>query len=194
MSICLLAAQIILLDILLSGDNAIVIALAAAGLPQTQRRIAISLGMVLAVILRIAFCFLTIKLYALNAVQLIGGILLFGIAIKLFIDDNAKIPHPTSCLFCAIISILVADVSMSLDNVLAVSAIARDHYYILAFGLVLSVGIMAIAAEKISGLINRSAGLKIAGAAMITFIALEMIGKSLVGFGVSSPILTKLFS
>lgn len=194
MSIFLLAAQIILLDMLLSGDNAIVIALAAAGLPQTQRRIAISLGMVLAVILRIAFCFLTIKLYALNAVQLVGGILLLGIAIKLFMDDDTKIPHPTPCLFCAIISILIADVSMSLDNVLAVSALARDHYYILAFGLVLSVGIMAIAADRISSLISRWTWLKIAGAAMIVFVGLEMIGKSLIGFGVNSPILNKVFN
>lgn len=195
----ILASQIILLDIVLSGDNAIVIAMAAAGLPPPQRRTAITVGMIGAVILRIAFCILTVKLYAINTMQMVGGILLLWVAIKMIIEtfstESAAVEskHPTSCLICAITTILVADVSMSLDNVLAVSALAKDHLYILGFGLVLSIGIMAIAAEKISGLIDRWTWLKIVGSGMITIVAVEMIAKSLLGFGISCPLLTKVF-
>lgn len=195
----LLLWQIILLDIVLSGDNAIVIGAAAAGLTQQHRRLAIAIGMIGAIVLRIIFCFFTAKALTVTYLELIGGILLIWIAYKLLLDyfqsnDEAEHHEQAIDLPRAILTILVADVSMSLDNVLAVSAVSHGALWAIITGLVISIGILAVAADRISLLISKFNFLNLIGAGLIFFIAISMIGKSLLGLGVNLPILTKLFA
>lgn len=190
--------QVVMIDLVLAGDNAIVIGLAAAGLPATMRRKAILFGIAAATILRIIMAVLTVQLLAIVGLMLAGGILLLWVCWKMWqelhdtqiaeqharealqdvdLDDDGSVGAPvkTKSFKSAIAQIMVADVSMSLDNVLAVAGAARDHTVALVFGLVLSIALMGFAASFIAGLLNKYRWLGYVGLAVIFFVALKMM-------------------
>ncbi len=153
--------QIIFIDLVLAGDNAIIIGMVASQFPPDQRKKIIFWGIGAAVILRILFTLITAYLLQISGLRLIGGILLLYICYKLYVDvvkqsekkDNVKIDN--SSFLKAITTVILADITMSLDNVLGVAGAARDHYYLLVFGLALSIILMATAATLISGWIKK---------------------------------------
>jgi YjbE family integral membrane protein len=174
--------QVLLIDISLSGDNAIIIAMAAAGLPAVQRKQAIAIGIGAAIVLRIAFAILTVQLLAVPGLILIGGLMLGWVCWKMFRelmaegdDDAHHHAGDTKTLWQAVLQITIADVSMSLDNVLAVAGAAHEHLYVMAFGLVLAIAMMAVASNLITGLLRRWRWLNYAGLALIVFVAGRMI-------------------
>jgi YjbE family integral membrane protein len=189
-------AQVIMIDLVLAGDNAIVIGLAAAGLPVQQRSKAILIGIGAATVLRIGFAAVTTQLLQLVGLLLAGGILLLWVCWKMWrelraqhaasdneeafdIDVNpdgtATVRGPRKTLAQATWQIIIADVSMSLDNVLAVAGAAREHPFILVFGLVLSIALMGIAANFIARLLQNHRWIAYVGLAVILYVAIEMI-------------------
>jgi YjbE family integral membrane protein len=169
--------QIIWIDLLLSGDNAVVIALACRSLPERQRRIGILLGAGAAVGLRIAFAFVITQLLGIPFLKSVGGLLLIWIAIKLVCGEQKEgkeIPA-TDQLWKAVGTIAVADAVMSLDNVVAIAAIAREDYSLFIFGLALSIPLIVIGASLITNIITRFPIFVWAGAALLGWIAGEMI-------------------
>ena len=149
--------QIVFIDLVLAGDNAIIIGMVASQFPLDQRKRIIFWGIGAAVILRILFTLITAYLLQINGLRLIGGLLLLYICYRLYVDvvqnksnEENKIKVDNSNLFKAITTVIIADVSMSLDNVLGVAGAAKDHYILLIFGLVLSIILMATAATLIS--------------------------------------------
>ena len=176
-------ASVMVIDLVLAGDNALVVGLAASGLGTAQRRRAIVWGIVMATVLRVAFAGVALHLLAIIGLTLAGGILLLWVAWKLFREIYAtrrgapgtpvELPHKT--LFQACLQIALADVSMSLDNVLAVAGAARGSFAILAVGLVVSVALMGVAAEYIARLLARYPWISWVGLALVTFVALRMI-------------------
>ena len=184
--------QVVLIDIVLAGDNAVVIGTAAAGLPPAKQRQVIFLGAGLALLMRIAFALIATQLLAIIGLLLAGGILLLWVAWKMWRELQAQkaaerheIPqvvpgaHPTvpgqKTFASAVAQVAIADVSMSLDNVLAVAGAARDHPYIMAFGLLLSIALMAVAAGYIARLIDRHRWIAYVGLAIILWVAFKMI-------------------
>jgi YjbE family integral membrane protein len=174
--------QVILIDVALSGDNAIIIGMAAAGLPDVQRKQAITIGIGGAVVLRIVFAVAAVYLLAIPGIVLVGGAMLAWVCVKMWreirreaADEAAHVSHHPKKLWDAITQITVADASMSLDNVLAVAGAARDHIYIMAVGLILAIAMMAVAANAISGLLKRWFWLNYAGLALIAFVAVKMM-------------------
>ena len=184
--------QVILIDIVLAGDNAVVVGTAAAGLPPAQQRQVIILGASLALLMRVAFALIATQLLAIIGLLLAGGILLLWVAWKMWRELQAQraaerheIPqvvpgaHATvpgqKTFTSAVVQVAVADVSMSLDNVLAVAGAARDHPYIMAFGLLLSIALMAVAAGWIARLIDRHRWIAYVGLVIILWVALKMI-------------------
>lgn len=174
--------QVILIDVALSGDNAIIIGMAAAGLPDAQRKQAIAIGIGGAVVLRVVFAIAAVYLLAIPGIVLVGGAMLGWVCVKMWreirqdaADEAAHVAHHPKKLWDAISQITVADASMSLDNVLAVAGAARDHIYIMAVGLMLAIAMMAVAANAISGLLNRWFWLNYTGLALIAFVAAKMI-------------------
>jgi YjbE family integral membrane protein len=180
--------QVILIDLVLAGDNAIVIGLAAAGLPAAQRSKAILIGVIAATLLRIVFAGLTTQLLAIVGLLLAGGILLLWVCWKMWRElrsvthssDDVTIEGvpeapPTKTLAQATWQIIVADVSMSLDNVLAVAGAAREHPIVLIFGLALSIALMGVAASFIARLLQRHRWIAYVGLAVILYVAGEMI-------------------
>ena len=180
--------QVIMIDLVLAGDNAVVIGLAAAGLPKAQRARAILVGIIAATVLRIAFASVAIELLAIVGLLLAGGILLLWVSWKMWRElrgpnqhdteaalagGSAHVPHKTFAQ--AAWQIVVADISMSLDNVLAVAGAARDHPVALIFGLSLSIVLMGVAASLIARLLNRHRWIAYAGLAIILYVALDMI-------------------
>ena len=173
--------QIILIDLVLAGDNAIIIGMVASKFPQEQRRKIIFWGISGAVILRIVLTLLTAYLLQITGLRLIGGFLLLYIVYKLYVDvikgssheDNIKVDN--SNFYRAIWTILLADFTMSLDNVLGVAGAAGDHYALLVFGLVLSIILMATAATLISDWIERYKWIAWAGLLAILVVAIELI-------------------
>ena len=153
--------QIIFIDLVLAGDNAIIIGMVASQFPPEQRKKIIFWGIGAAVILRILFTLITAYLLQISGLRLIGGILLLYICYKLYVDvvkqsekkNDIKIDN--SSFLKAITTVILADITMSLDNVLGVAGAARDHYYLLVFGLALSIVLMATAATLISGWIKK---------------------------------------
>jgi YjbE family integral membrane protein len=169
--------EIIWIDILLSGDNAVVIALACRSLPEDQRRWGILLGSLAAVGLRIVFAFLVIKLLALPFLKPIGGVLLLWIAIKLLSDQaGEKDVRPAGSLFAAVRTIAIADGVMSLDNVIAIAAAAKQDIVLIIFGLILSVPLIVFGSSLVLAVLNRFPILVWAGAALLGWIAGELIG------------------
>lgn len=181
-------AQVIMIDLVLAGDNAVVIGLAAAGLPKEKRPRAILIGIVVATLLRIAFASVAIELLAIVGLMLAGGILLLWVSWKMWRelrgpnreDHDAALTHreanvPRKTLAQAAWQIVAADVSMSLDNVLAIAGAARDHPVALFFGLGLSIVLMGVAASFIARLLNRHRWIGYVGLAIILYVALDMI-------------------
>jgi len=178
--------QVLMIDIVLAGDNAIVVGMAAAGLPPAQRRTAILWGIGAATIMRIGFAAITAQLLAIVGITLAGGVLLAWVCWKMFRELRAghEAPAhdmggtdaaPTKTLPQAIGQILVADISMSLDNVLAVAGAAKDHPYVLVIGLAISVVLMGVAATFIANLLNKHRWIAWVGLIIIVYVAGDMI-------------------
>jgi len=191
-------AQVIVVDLVLAGDNAVVIGMAVAGLPREQRARAMLLGIVAATVLRIAFASITVQLLQVIGLLLAGGLLLLWVSWKLWREiqtsrveramhaehgnpdrteaaDGDAPPARTKSMREAATQIIVADVSMSLDNVLAVAGVAREHAWVLVFGLMLSVALMAFAAMMVARLLQRYHWIAYIGLALILYVALRMI-------------------
>ena len=173
--------QIILIDLVLAGDNAIIIGMVASKFPTEQRKKIIFWGIGGAVVLRIILTLLTAYLLQITGLRLIGGLLLLYIVYKLYVDvikgatyeDNIRVDN--SNFLKAIWTILLADFTMSLDNVLGVAGAAGDHYGLLIFGLILSIILMATAATLISNWIKKYKWIAWAGLLAILFVAIELI-------------------
>ena len=173
--------QIIFIDLVLAGDNAIIIGMVASQFPTEQRKKIIFWGLGAAVILRILFTLITAYLLQISGLRLIGGILLLYICYKLYVDvvkqsekkESVKIDN--SSFMKAITTVILADITMSLDNVLGVAGAARDHYYLLVFGLALSIILMATAATLISGWIKKYKWIAWVGLLAILIVAIELI-------------------
>ena len=173
--------QIIFIDLVLAGDNAIIIGMVASQFPTEQRKKIIFWGIGAAVILRILFTLITAYLLQISGLRLIGGILLLYICYKLYVDvvkqsekkDDVKIDN--SSFMKAITTVILADITMSLDNVLGVAGAARDHYYLLVFGLALSIILMATAATLISGWIKKYKWIAWVGLLAVLIVAIELI-------------------
>ena len=173
--------QIILIDLVLAGDNAIIIGMVASKFPTEQRKKIIFWGIGGAVVLRIILTLLTAYLLQITGLRLFGGLLLLYIVYKLYVDvikgtdHNTNIKVDNSSFLKAIWTILLADFTMSLDNVLGVAGAAGDHYYLLVFGLVLSIILMATAATLISNWIKKYKWIAWAGLLAILLVAIELI-------------------
>ena len=175
-------SQIVFIDLVLAGDNAIIIGMVASQFPADQRKKIIFWGIGGAVILRIILTLLTAYLLQIKGIRLIGGLALLYICYKLYIDvikksstDNEKIKVDNSSFWKAIWTVLIADFTMSLDNVLGVAGAAKDHYWLLVFGLVLSIALMATAASLISGWIKKYRWIAWIGLFAILAVAIELI-------------------
>ncbi len=172
--------QIILIDLVLAGDNAIIIGMVASQFPTEQRKKIIFWGIGIAVILRILFTIFTAYLLQISGLRLIGGILLLYVCYKLYVDvvkqyrKENKIKIDSSFLK-AITTVILADITMSLDNVLGVAGAARDHYYLLVFGLALSIILMATAATLVSGWIKKYKWIAWIGLLAVLLVAIELI-------------------
>jgi len=169
--------EIIWIDILLSGDNAVVIALACAGLPKEQRFRGIALGTAAAISLRVIFTLVFVSLLKLPFIKLLGGLLLLWIAVKLARDERGEKPvTEQASIWGAVRVIVIADAVMSLDNVVAIAAASKGSALLVLFGLGLSVPLIIFGSALLLALINRFPILVWAGAAMLGFIAGQMIG------------------
>lgn len=175
--------QILLIDVVLAGDNAIVVGALAAGLPTHQRKKVILIGVLAALVLRIAFALVVSQLLQIVGLILAGGILLLWVAWKMYRELRGgggeagahSGVRPAKSFAAAAWGVALADVSMSLDNVLAVAGAARDHPWVLVFGLVLSVLLMGVAANVIARYIDRYRWIAWIGLAVILWVALKMI-------------------
>lgn len=190
--------QVVIIDLVLAGDNAVVIGLAAAGLSSEQRRRAIVIGIVAATVLRILCAAIATQLLQVVGLLLAGGILLLWICWKLWRDlhtlSHAQLPDDETAVNDsfgsdgtiagrlgrktfgrAVVQIVIADISMSLDNVLAIAGAAREHPFVLAFGLILSIALMGVAADLISRLLQNHRWIAYVGLAVILYVACEMI-------------------
>ncbi|HEX2256178.1 MAG TPA: YjbE family putative metal transport protein [Afifellaceae bacterium] len=185
--------QVIFIDLVLAGDNAVVVGMAAAGVSGDRRRQVIMLGIAGAVVLRIVLALMTTQLMAITGLLFAGGLLLLWVCWKLFVELRAAAaeeaavhamadgtqhlgaPLQEKTFAQAMWQIVVADISMSLDNVLAVAGAARDHPYILVFGLALSIVLMGVAATLIAGLLQKHRWIGWVGLLVILYVALQMI-------------------
>tara|TARA_Y100000590_G_scaffold8777_1_gene10924 strand:+ start:1915 stop:2490 length:576 start_codon:yes stop_codon:yes gene_type:complete len=174
--------QIVLIDLVLAGDNAIIIGMVASQFKDEIRKKIIFWGIGAAIILRIIFTLITAYLLQINGLKAIGGLLLLYIAYKLYkdvikneIQDEKNIKTDQSNIFKAIVTIIIADVSMSLDNVLGVAGAAKDHYFLLVFGLILSIILMATVATAISKWIKKYKWIGWLGLIAVLAVALELI-------------------
>jgi len=172
--------QVLLIDLVLAGDNAVVIGLAVNGLPAAQRRVAILAGIGGATVIRVGFALVAVKMLALIGLTLAGGILLLWVVwksareLKRGQEGHAAAPA-AGRLRTAIMRIIVADISMSLDNVLAVAGAAHGHPWLLVIGLVASVGLMGLAASLVARLLARLPWLAWVGLAIVLYVSLSMI-------------------
>lgn len=190
--------QVVMIDLVLAGDNAVVIGLAAAGLPSVQRNKAILVGIIAATVLRIGFASVTVQLLEIIGLLLVGGFLLLWVCWKMWRELRTTSAHATAAQEAlanadlnadgtvaggapvktfrqAATQIVIADVSMSLDNVLAVAGAARDHPAVLIIGLVLSIALMGLAATWIARLLDRHRWIAYVGLLIILYVSLDMI-------------------
>lgn len=187
--------KVIMIDLVLAGDNAIVIGMAAAGLPKEMRAKAILVGIIAATVLRIVFALVAVQLLQVIGLVLVGGILLLWVCWKMwrelresqhddddgkaisedFEHDGPTTPRTKKTFAQAAWQIVIADISMSLDNVLAVAGAAREHPWVLISGLALSIALMGLAASFIAKLLNKYKWIAYVGFAIILYVALEMI-------------------
>jgi YjbE family integral membrane protein len=187
--------QVLMIDLVLAGDNAVAVGLAAGGLPEAQRKKAILWGLAAAVIIRIGFALITTQLLGIIGLLFAGGVLLLWVCWKMWRElheqgkadeaaaaaamdnDPTTVPDvkPAKSFRAALIQILIADVSMSLDNVLAVAGAAREHPGILVFGLLLSIALMGVAATWIASLLHRYRWIGYVGLVIVLYVALHMM-------------------
>jgi YjbE family integral membrane protein len=184
--------SVVIIDVVLAGDNAIVVGMAANSLPVARRRRVIVLGIAAATLLRILFAYFAVQLLAVIGLTLAGGVLLLWVCWKMYREIREtraadhrvtaepecwrkRLPAKRTSSTEALTRIVLADVSMSLDNVLAVAGIARDHFWLLAFGLLLSVALMGVASTWIARLLDRHFWISWVGLGIITFVSLRMI-------------------
>ena len=195
--------KVLMIDLVLAGDNAVAVGLAAAALPQEQRRKAILIGLAAAVVLRIGFALITVQLLAIIGLLLAGGVLLLWVCWKMWRElreqathDQAEAEHELELALAiehgkgpspeelglkrktfgaALLQIMIADVTMSLDNVLAVAGAAHDHPWIMVFGLILSIALMGVAATYIAKLLHRFRWIGYVGLLVVLYVALHMI-------------------
>jgi YjbE family integral membrane protein len=176
-------AQVLLIDLVLAGDNAIVVGMAVAGLPRDQRSRAIVVGIGFATLLRIGLALVTLELLAIVGLVLAGGLLLMWVCWKMYRElrpsqvmrDRATGHGPAKTMRQAMLQIVLADLSMSLDNVLAVAGAAREHPWVLAAGLTISVVLMGMAAQWIAGLLERRRWIAWVGLSIVLYVALKML-------------------
>ena len=198
--------EILFIDIVLAGDNAIVVGALAAGLPAEQRMKVIMIGVIAALVLRIAFALVVTQLLQITGLVLAGGLLLIWVAWRMYreirhkdesagseeiVGDEHSGLKASKTFANAAWGVAVADVSMSLDNVLAVAGAAREHPYVLVFGLVLSVLLMGVAANFIARYIDRYKWIAWVGLIVILWVALKMIYE---GAGHVAPVIAPLFA
>ena len=181
--------QIVFIDLVLAGDNAIIIGMVASQFEQERRRKIIFWGIGAAIILRIIFTLITAYLLQINGLKFIGGLLLLYIAYKLYKDviknessGKENIQADKSSFFKAIMTVIIADISMSLDNVLGVAGAAKDHYVLLVFGLILSIVLMATVANVISKWIKKYKWIGWLGLLAIVVVAIDLIYSDLIVF------------
>ena len=181
--------QIVFIDLVLAGDNAIIIGMVASQFDNNERKKIIFWGIGAAIILRIIFTLITAYLLQINGLKIVGGTLLLYIAYKLYKDvikndlsEHQKIEADKSSFFKAIMTVIIADVTMSLDNVLGVAGAAKDHYMLLVFGLVLSIILMATVANIISKWIKTYKWIGWLGLISIVVVAVDLIYSDLVVF------------
>jgi len=195
--------QVLMIDLVLAGDNAIAVGLAAAALPVKQRRKAILIGLAAAVVLRIGFALITVQLLAIVGLLLAGGVLLLWVCWKMWRELREQATHDQAessaeletalsvhhghgpapealglkqkTFGAALLQIMIADVTMSLDNVLAVAGAAREHPWIMVFGLILSIALMGLAATFIARMLNRYRWIGYLGLAIVLYVALHMV-------------------
>ncbi len=187
--------QVLMIDLVLAGDNAVAVGLAAGGLPAEQRKKAILWGLAAAVIIRIGFALITTQLLAVIGLLLAGGILLLWVCWRMWkelreqavadevaagaaMDDDPTtepMVKPAKSFRAAFTQILIADISMSLDNVLAVAGAAREHPGILVFGLLMSIALMGVAATWIASLLHRYRWIGYVGLVIVLYVALHMM-------------------
>ena len=174
--------QIVLIDLVLAGDNAIIIGLVASQFDQNLRKKIIFWGIGAAIVLRIIFTLITAYLLQIDGLKAIGGLLLLYISYKLYRDviknesyGEKKIKSGNLTFYKAILTVIIADVSMSLDNVLGVAGAAKHHYFLLVFGLILSILLMATVANVISGWIKKYKWIGWLGLLAVLVVAIELI-------------------
>ncbi len=173
-------AQVVMIDVALAGDNAVVVGMAVAGLPLRQKRPAIMLGIGGATVIRVALGAVALRIMAIIGLLLAGGLLLLWVCWKMY--RELRRPHRIDAagtggktLFQALTQIMLADVSMSLDNVLAVAGAAHDSFWVLSVGLVLSIGLMGLAAGLIARLLERHRWIAWVGLLIVLYVAVTMI-------------------
>jgi YjbE family integral membrane protein len=193
--------QVVLIDVTLAGDNAVAVGMAVAGLPKGMKRRAIFLGLATAALMLMGFALIAVQLLKILGLLLAGGLLLLWVCWRMWrdlraqaraedaegeaeLEGKATTPRRPKTLRQAVIQILVADLSMSLDNVLAVAGAARQHPQVLAFGLVLSIALTGLAAAAIAKVLHRAPWLGYLGLAIVVYVAGHMIweGAAEVGF------------
>jgi YjbE family integral membrane protein len=176
--------QVLMIDLMLAGDNVVILGTLAAGLPPTQRKRVLSIGVAMALVFLICFALLATRLLQIVGLTLAGGLLLLWVAWKLFRElRRGQVGHaaadappkPAKTMMQAIVQVAIADLSMSLDNVLAVAGAARDHPTVLLIGLALSVTLMAVAANYIARIIERHHWIAYIGLVVIVYVAGSMI-------------------
>lgn len=181
--------QVVVIDLVLAGDNAVIIGMAAAGLPTELRKKAILVGIIAATVLRIIFASVAMSLMAIGGLVLAGGLLLLWVCWKMWRELRTSAAHakahadpmapdksaPRKTFRDAAMQIVVADVSMSLDNVLAVAGAAREHPWVLVFGLVLSIALMGLAATMVARMLNKWRWIGWVGLVLVLYVALQMI-------------------
>ena len=176
----LILAQVMLIDLVLAGDNAVAVGIAASGLAPARRRQVILAGLGAAVVLRITLALFALKLLNVIGLLMAGGLLLLLVCYKMWRDLRAQgragpQAAPAKTFLQAFLQILLADISMSLDNVLAVAGAAHSHPYILVFGLLLSIVLMGIAANAVSRMLHRAPWIGYVGLAIVIYVALHMM-------------------
>jgi YjbE family integral membrane protein len=173
--------QVVLIDITLAGDNAVVVGLAVQGLPARQRRLAILIGIAAATLLRVALSAVAISLLAVLGLTLAGGILLLWVCWKMLrelreaADADGHAGAAPRSLRRAVVSIVLADLSMSLDNVLAVAGAAREHVWVMVAGLGLSIVLMGVAADFLAQVLHRVRWIAWLGLAVVVYVAVGMV-------------------
>lgn len=174
--------QVLLIDLVLAGDNAVVVGMAVAGLPVAQKSRAILIGIAMATVLRIGFALVTLELLAVVGLIFAGGLLLLWVSWRMYRelrgprhDPSAPASVPVKTMRQALLQIVLADISMSVDNVLAVAGASREHPWVLVLGLTISVVLMGVAARLVADLLERRRWIAWVGLAVVVYVALKLI-------------------